>query len=280
MIRLGLKAYLAKIDENQFIPYQYWLLMENFGKEVQEIICNIKEISTVPTMHPAGSRAKGTIIKDAFDLDLVFYYPNNTSESLEQIFYIIKETLQIKLRKEPHFKNVAVRIEFPEREDLDTRNFHIDIVPARILPDSEEYVWIYGWKERKTIKSSVSRHIQAVNTFKRPDILRLLKLWRVRNQCICPSFILERIAIEALNNLPYYWSLPNYKLIQQVFQYIRYSFPHRKFLADPADGSHNLIQEKEISDEEKDSLIQSAEYALNQELYTIQGWRQIYTRYG
>ncbi len=276
---MGLEAYLAAIDKDQFVPYHYWQLMDHFSKEVQEIICNISDISTIPEVYPAGSREKGTMIKDAFDLDLVFYYPNNTDKPLEQISHIIENTLENRFGK-VRLKNVAIRIEFPEREDLVTHNFHIDVVPARKLPDSEEYVWIYRWKERKVIKSSVSRHLQAVFDFKRRDVLRLLKLWRVRNNCICPGFILERIIIEIIERIPFYWSLPNFELIIQVFQYLRNSFPYRKFIADPADEKHNLISEKEISDEEKDSLIESAEYALSQNLYTIQGWREIYTRYG
>jgi len=274
---MGIEEYLTAIDDDQFVPGYYWSDMEDLSHELREMICNIKEISTVPIAYDAGSKKKGTMIKDAFDLDIVFYYPNHTKESLEEISTILESALRTKYST-VYTKNVSIRIDFPYRNDLAAHNFHVDVVPARKLRSSEDYVWIYRWQEGNVIKSNVSKHLEAVFSFRRPDILRLLKLWRVRNNCICPGFILERITIETIQRIPYYWRMKKYDLLIEMFQYICKQFPNRKFIADPADKKRNLIDDNEISAEEKESLIQSAEYALAQNLNTIPGWREIYTR--
>ncbi len=273
---MGIEEYFNAIDRDQFVPEEEWQWIEEIICEMKEIIGKISSIPELPTFYEAGSKKKGTMIRDLYDVDLVIIYPNRTNMSIERISFILKDELT-KIYYNVQLKNIALSILFPNKKYPNKQNFHIDLVPARELSNNSQLAWIYTWDLRKVIKSSVQLHIEATRSFQRLDIIRLIKLWRIRNYCEYPGFILERISIEITQKFENYLEMSQKKILIKIFMYIRDELEDLHFLKDPADPSQNLLQNKYISRSDLHSLINLARKTLFQNLNTIEGWRNVYT---
>jgi predicted nucleotidyltransferase len=77
--------------------------------KVEEIIR--KKFGSVPTIRYGGSKAKGDLIKESYDLDLICYFPfdsNAGGETLEDIYRKVRDCLS------PHYyaeeKTSALRL--------------------------------------------------------------------------------------------------------------------------------------------------------------------------
>ena len=81
-------------------------------------------------------------------------------------------------------KNAAIRV--LKRED-----YHIDVVPAKRITGSEDSAFLWRHEDGKLLKTSVVQHIASIREFGRRDVIKLLKLWKVRYRVEFPSFILE-----------------------------------------------------------------------------------------
>jgi hypothetical protein len=273
---MGVEEYLRKIIQNQYVPDEEWEFMKGYIEEIEELIDRIGEIRLKPEIVEAGSRKKGTIIRDSYDLDLVLYFPNNMNQELEDIAPILlnefKEYYDNVIQKK-----IAITINFPNKKYPNVQNFHIDIVPARLLRGTDKLVWVYQWNKGEVIKSSVQKHIDDVQNFQRKDILKLLKLWRFRNNGSFSGFILERIAIDIIEPIRNYGNKPIKNLILRIFMYLRFEFPSQDFLKDPADRSHNLIDKDNFPIKERLDLIELAKKTLQLNLDDVDDWRKVLT---
>ncbi len=279
VVALTIEEYLTEIDRVQSeIPDKYWTFIKDLDNQVRDLVLHIEKLSARPTPYDGGSKKKDTMIKEAFDLDILFYYPAEMSENLETIVNTVREILEGSF-KEVYPKNVSIRIDFSDDSDLEKRDFHVDVIVAKRIAKSEDEVYVYRSKDKKYLKSSVEKHLEAISAFQRRDVLRLLKLWKLRNSCTCPGFILELVAIEALKEEDRK-KLTKLEALMQIFEYIRDKFPSRKKIADPANKSHNLLDEGEITEDEKQSLINIATESLKQNLKTIAGWGEVFKKKG
>src|SRR5262245_50869770 len=84
------------------------------------------------TIRYGGSKAKGTLIKEMYDLDIVFYLhngENGAGDTLEDIFFKVANTLRDTY--DVREKTSALRL-----RSLDTASdLHIDIVPGRFTSE-------------------------------------------------------------------------------------------------------------------------------------------------
>ncbi len=245
-------------------------------EKIRSIILKLDKISKKPTPYDAGSKKKHTMIKESFDLDLLFYYPSDTEESLEDIFYCVEEAIK------DHFtfvktKNVSIRIDFPMDEDLEKHDFHVDVVPAKRKTDSNTQAWLYKSKDGTSLMTSLEDHVKAVQEFGRYGILKLLKLWKTRKKIECPSIVIELIAFEALKNEDRE-KISRRDALKKIFNYITKVLPNRKKIEDPANRSHNLLDEDIISENEKNDLIKWSEEALKENLDTQIGWQNVFLK--
>ncbi|MCF2140414.1 MAG: hypothetical protein K9W44_10220 [Candidatus Lokiarchaeota archaeon] len=85
-------------------------------------------------------------------------------------------------------KNIAIRIE--KRE-----GYHIDIVPAKRSSTNESMAYLYKSQEKQRLTTIVEKQIQIVRDFGRRDLLKIVKLWKYRNNIDIPSFLVEIITI-------------------------------------------------------------------------------------
>lgn len=154
-----------------------------------------------PSIRYGGSKTKGTMIKDSYDLDVICYFDNedtSAGDTLQEIYDSVAETCEDDYYIER--KPSAVRLKCKDSED-EIEDYHIDVVPGRFVDDNRDDVFLYrhsGEKGRQ--KTNLDVHIDHVKDSEVIDGIRLTKLWRVRNEMSVRNFILELLAIEVMKD--------------------------------------------------------------------------------
>jgi hypothetical protein len=152
-----------------------------------------------PAIRYGGSIAKGTMIREAYDLDMTCYYGHEDASAggtLKEIYESVERALQAKYLVERKPSALRLKGLEPSQRGLD---FHIDVVPGRFTDESRGDVFLYqssGEKER--LKTNLDVHIKHVRESGVVDAIRLLKLWRVRQGLSVKHFALELLTIKLL----------------------------------------------------------------------------------
>lgn len=148
------------------------------------------------TIRYGGSKAKGTLIKEMYDLDLVFYLHNGddgAGETLEEIFFNVADALRgtYDVRE----KTSALRL-----RSLDaTSDLHIDVVPGRFTGDEKADCYLYqNGADKCRLKTNLDTHISHVRDSGVLEALGLLKLLRVRRGLDVKQFAWELLVIKLL----------------------------------------------------------------------------------
>lgn len=163
--------------------------------EVERLINEAYPNSSIHFTH-GGSRAKGTMVKDDHDLDLVVYFDNEDTaagETLEEIYEGIATLLEGSFVVKR--KRSALRLRGKKGGDL-----RVDVVPGRYIDDTRTDAFIHqneGSKERQ--KTNLEVHISHVRDSGHTEVIRLSKLWRTRNDIGIKTFPLELLVIVVLN---------------------------------------------------------------------------------
>lgn len=176
-------------------------------KDLQERRADVEEHlrecfeGSSPTIRYGGSKAKGTMIKESYDLDIVCYFPHDDTaagETLEDIYNNVREVLGEKYLVEP--KSSALRIKDATGTSRGS-DFHIDVVPGRFTDREEDDAFLYiSSGEKKRLKTNLNVHVAHVKESGVSDAIRLMKLWKVRNRLSVRNFILELAVIELLGS--------------------------------------------------------------------------------
>ncbi len=180
-----------KLNENS----SEWSALDDEAANIERIIREAYPDSHLMFTH-GGSRAKGTMIREDYDLDEVSYFENEDTapgETLEEIY----ENVAALLAK--HYtvrrKRSALRLSKKGGGDL-----RVDVVPGRYVDNTKTDVFIHqneGSKER--LKTNIEVHIGHVRDSGCTDVIMLVKLWRTRNAIEVKTFPLELLVIEVLN---------------------------------------------------------------------------------
>lgn len=179
-----------KLDETS----SEWKELDDEAARIEEIIRKAHPDSVVMFTH-GGSRAKGTIIREDYDLDEVTYFQNDDTdpgETLEEIYEKIAKLLakHYNVRR----KRSALRLSMKDGRDL-----KVDVVPGRYVDRTNTDVFIHqneGSKER--LKTNIVKHIAYVRNSGCTDVIMLGKLWRTRNGIEIKTFPLELLVIVVL----------------------------------------------------------------------------------
>lgn len=194
--------YLTKILDNQTLDESGTEVkaMEKHRDEITQLLLDAYKDSD-PLIKYAGSRAKGTMIKDSYDLDVVCYFDNDDTaagDTLEDIFNNVKKVLKEKYEVEP--KTSAIRIKSKEKDHLG-EDFHIDVVPGRFTDDTKSDAFLYvKSKDKSRQKTNLKKHIKHIKNSGVVDTIRLAKLWNVREGLGLKTFVLELLVVKALQN--------------------------------------------------------------------------------
>jgi len=181
---------------------------------------------STPRFYYAGSYGKKTMIKEAYDLDIVLYFPSTVNSTVKEIYNSVVQTL-VKNKYSVQPKTVAIRLPYQG-------GFHIDVVPGRAQDATYYYATLYKNGENTTMQTSIKKHIDTVKPVK--DIVRLFKLWRLRQNIPWETFALEQTIVRALTGLN---KDDLAKSTMNVFTFIRDNI-ERVSIIDPANSNNEI----------------------------------------
>jgi len=197
------QEYLQEILKNQ-------TLLENSDelKALREERKKVEELLSVsfqksnPTIRYGGSMAKGTMIRENYDLDIICYFNNGddlAGKTLEEIYNNVKKILETKYRVVT--KTSALRLENKDPKQFGVY-FHIDVTPGRYTDDKKNDAFLYqNSGKEKRLKTNLQIHIDLVKDSGLIDTIKLTKLWKIRNGLAIKTFALELLVIEALKKM-------------------------------------------------------------------------------
>lgn len=152
------------------------------------------------TIRYGGSKAKGTMIKESFDLDLIAYFAHedtSAGSTLKEIYEEVESVLQGQYFVQR--KTSALRL--LSLDSKDRVDFHVDVVPGRYVNGDNGDVFLHQSSGSKQwLKTNLDVHINHIKGSQVTDAIRLLKLWRERNHLPVRTFVLELLAVELLKN--------------------------------------------------------------------------------
>jgi len=196
------KTYLEEILESQ--------TLDSDGHEMKDLRAHRSDVDKLlrknfekcsPTIRYGGSKAKGTMIKEAYDLDITCFFSNEETaagETLQEIYENVEKGLagDYLITRKPS----ALRLKSKDVNQW-AADFHIDVVPGRFIDEKNEDVFLYrssGEKGRQ--KTNLDVHIEHVKSSGVIKAIRLGKLWRARNYLSVRHFVLELLIIELLKH--------------------------------------------------------------------------------
>ncbi|MFA4826992.1 MAG: nucleotidyltransferase [Candidatus Shapirobacteria bacterium] len=140
----------------------------------------------------SGSRAKGTAISLASDVDYLVSLTNGCDENnggLEYIYNSLFNTLNTtyqNVRKQ----NVSIRINLSGLE--------IDVTPARKQPGNTNDHSLFVSKQGTWKKTNIQKHITDISQSGRINEIKLVKIWRELNKLDFPSIYLEYLLVDVV----------------------------------------------------------------------------------
>jgi hypothetical protein len=159
-----------------------------------------KSFGSVPIIRYGGSKAKGTLIKESFDLDIVCYLPSDSDaagKTLQEIYENVRDCLKYGYYVEE--KTSALRLK-GNLADNYMRDFHIDVVPGRFTDEDKSDCFIYqNVADKSRHKTNLDVHTAHVKDSGVVDAIRLLKLWKTRKGLRLKQFVFELLIIDLLD---------------------------------------------------------------------------------
>lgn len=171
---------------------------EQLEQHSQETETYLREkFGQVPVIKIAGSCSKGTAIRESYDLDIVVYFPSSDDRSLKQIYEDALKLLSKKFAVQP--KNSALRITGLESNG-ENDDYHIDVVPGRFIQDNKDVFLHVSYGEKERMQTNLKTHIDYIVNSGCQDIIKLVKIWKVRNNVQVKTFVLELFVIKHLED--------------------------------------------------------------------------------
>jgi len=194
------KEYLEAVLLDQDLADDSAELKELQGhrKDVEKLLREEFSDSS-PTIRYGGSKAKGTLIKEYYDLDVVCYFPHDDTgcgETLKAIYGNVRDALNGKYNVQE--RTSAIRLRSKEATTFG-KDFHIDVVPGRFVDASRADCFLHqtqGDKDR--LKTNLQTHIDYIKDSGVVDAIRLMKLWKVRRSLRVKQFVFELLIIKLL----------------------------------------------------------------------------------
>lgn len=254
-----LNQIITKYDARNLHAYSYELLKLKTILKSWASSCFLNIIDS-------GSRAKGTAISIASDVDYVISLTNNCNENnggLKGIYDSLFKQLTTEysvVRKQ----NVSCRINL--------NGLQVDITPAKKHSGNTNYHWIYRTKSNQHQQTNIQQHINDISTSGRTNEIKILKIWRELNKLDIPSIYLEYLITK---NILFNKPKDSNKLGSNAF-YIFTELAKDKNnplfskIVDPA-NSKNILSDL-LSQNEKLDLIKAAKVAVQQPYWSNIIW--------
>jgi hypothetical protein len=236
--------YLAGVLASQALSPREIAALQQLRGEIEGRLR--QAYGAAPRFYCGGSYGKGTMVRAAYDLDIVMYFPPTQREPMRDIFNHVNGTLrQHGYIVQP--RTVALRLPYEG-------GFHVDVVPGRAQDATFRYATLYK-NPNSWLQTSLKVHIDAVRQTGIRELVQLMKLWRLRWGLSWSTFALETTVGRALRGKrknDYAGS------IATVFRYIVDNLRTAR-LEDPA----NTNNEIEMTMRERDAVVGAAESSLS-----------------
>ncbi|MDX2189576.1 MAG: hypothetical protein SFY32_06915 [Bacteroidota bacterium] len=221
---VGKGYYLYKVSEEEKLPfssdaYLKKLLIKEYLKsdpvtfkkivdhreEVKDCLSQKFKNKLAAPPEDAGSFYKRTAIASNHDLDIILPFKKTAYRSLEDMYTKVYDTIDSEYDGKATVtkQTKAIGLTF----ENDGNSIHFDIVPGREINDytSEKNLNLYvnpdwQWQNGSSFKTNVAVHKKA--TVNKPEVrkaIKLLKIYRDRNNLSIPTIVIERCAIKALS---------------------------------------------------------------------------------
>jgi hypothetical protein len=178
------QPYFTNLLQTQVLSTTEVQGLQNLRDQIQT---QLSAFQGQPRFYYGGSYGKDTIIRASYDLDIVMYWSHDSGYTIDGIFNAVGTELK-KHWKYVQQKNVAWSLPFEG-------GFHVDVVPGRAIDTTFKYANLWRSQTAQTLQTSIKVHIDHVRKSARRDVIRLLKLWKVRRQVPVKSFVLEILAV-------------------------------------------------------------------------------------
>lgn len=216
-------------------------------------------------IYDSGSRAKGTAISIASDVDYLISLTSDCNENtgglkacydslfakLNEIYYPVKK------------QNVSVR--------LILNGLSIDVTPARKQNGNTNYHNLHVSKSVSWKQTNIQKHINDISQSGRTNEIKLLKIWRELNKLDFPSIYLEYLLVD---NILFNKTKDASKLTDNVWHVFKelaktQGNPLFEKIVDPA-NSNNILSDL-MTTAEKNIIINYAQVAIK-----ATDWSQIF----
>jgi hypothetical protein len=246
--------YFAALLRQQLLPPADDTKLRLLRDQVQG---EVGKLAGSPRFYYAGSYAKGTLIRERFDLDIVAYWPSTTTYNLSGI----SDAVGTQLKKGWQYVNPkTVSWELPFEG-----GFHIDVVPGRAIDTSYYYANLYRRDTGTWLQTSIKAHIDSVRGSGRQDVIRLAKLWKLRKGLRMKSFVLEQLVIRGASGTRFD-NLENQFVA--VLKFLSANATTAR-VEDPANSGNVLSNDVSLID--KQNLAAAAQWALN-----VTSWSSVF----
>ena len=180
-------------------PYLYGVLQKYAARSLTPHSLQILQLKTLLTQWSntcyittldSGSRAKGTAIALASDVDYMVSLKSNCNQNnggLKSIYDSLYDKLNGSYRN-VRKQNVSVRINL--------NGLEVDVTPARKHTGLTNDHWVYLSKQNTRQQTNVQRHITDISRSGRTNEIKVLKIWRELNKLDFPSVYLEYLLVK------------------------------------------------------------------------------------
>ncbi|HEY5220847.1 MAG TPA: nucleotidyltransferase [Candidatus Paceibacterota bacterium] len=265
---MTIKEFLEGLLTSQDLSTDQEDALAEHKKEVTDFLC--EEFGDAPVIKYAGSHAKGTMIRESYDLDIVCYFPSDDTRTLKEIRDDVSDHLSKKYVMED--KASAERI--TNLKDSSTpHNYHIDVVPGRFIEDSKDVFIHVAYGDKERMQTNLKTHIEHVADSGCVDTIRLIKLWNCRNNLHVKTFVLELFVVKALDGSSNK-NNPKAAFIE-VMEAMKDQFGELH-LEDPANSNNDISQL--ISSSHRVMVVKAAEEAVGKisESDDVSDWKRVF----
>jgi hypothetical protein len=171
-----------------------WKALDKEAEQIEGLLRSAYPGSVLTFTH-AGSRAKGTMIREDYDLDEVAYFRNGDTAPGETLAEIYENVAEVVGKHYSVFrKRSALRLGMKDGRDL-----KVDLVPGRYIDQTTADVFIHQNEgDKDWLKTNIVKQVAHIRRSGCVDEIMLGKLWRTRNGVHVKTFPLELLVIEAL----------------------------------------------------------------------------------
>jgi len=238
-------AYLVNVLDKQRMKDQNLDRLKSIRAQIRRDLEPINQYN--PRFYNGGSYGKKTMIREAFDLDLVIYFPPTDSRSLQDMYRSVYDSLdRAGYKMTP--KRVALTLLQPPKNPF-PKDFHVDVVTGKALDNDFYDANVYDIPNGSRRRTSLKMHIDNVREVR--DVIKLMKLWKRRHSLDWQTFAMEQTVVRALKNQD---TRDLGQSMEKVLFYIKSSVSNQLRLIDPANSNNSI----EIPEAKRRAIEQTA----------------------